>query len=61
MGGLLTVALLHFSLILFPICFRVGPASGTAMLLTWLVAAIVLARTPTTLGLPPTTGSRVAP
>lgn len=42
MGGLLTVALLHFGLIFFPLWFRVGPASGGAMLLAWIVAAVVL-------------------
>jgi len=59
MGGLLTVALLHFSLIFFPISFRVGPASGSAMLLTWLVAATVLARTAPTPGPTANPGSPV--
>ena len=61
MGGLLTVALLHFSLIFFPLSFRVGPASGTAMILTWLAAAIVLTRTAPAPGLSPVSGSQVAP
>ena len=45
MGGLLTVALLHFGLIFFPLWFRVGPASGSAMILAWVATAVVLART----------------
>jgi len=44
MGGLLTVSLLHFGLIFFPLWFPVGPASGTAMLVAWAVAAVVLGR-----------------
>lgn len=44
MDGLLTVALLHFGLTLFPKMFEVTPVSGTAMLLAWLVTAVVLIR-----------------
>lgn len=53
MGGLLTVALLHFGLIFFPLWFRVGPASGSAMLLAWAVTAVVLARSGTPGSTPP--------
>jgi len=44
MDGLLTVALLHFGITLFPKMFEVTPVSGTAMLLAWLVTAALLIR-----------------